>query len=354
MVVHASIGGSTLRVRLSNEFGSDSIYIGAAHVALQSSGSTIVAGSDRTLTFGGVGAVAMAKGAPVVSDPIDLTVPPLGNVVVTIYLPQLTQNQTFHALGQQPPYLSAGGDSTNATIFPTATTTTSYYLLSAVEVIGSSRSVAVATLGDSITDGYASTVNANHRWPNVLAERLQASPRFSDVAVIDEGISGNRLLHDAIGPDALSRLDRDVVANSGVEFMTLLEGINDLGFPGAFGVADQAVTADYIIRAYRQIITRAHAHRIRVYGATLTPFEGTVFPGYYTAEGEAKREAVNSWIRTSGAFDAVIDFDRVVRDPSHPTRILPAFDSGDHLHPNDAGYRAMGEAIDLSLFDGDR
>lgn len=354
MVVHASIGGNRLRIRLTNELGAQPLVIGAAHVALQSSGSSIVAGSDRALTFSGQGRIAIPKGAPMYSDPVDLRIPPLGNVVVTLYLPQATPNTTFHALGQQTTWINAAGDSTNATLFPTATTTTSWYALSALEVRASSHSVAVVTLGDSITDGYASTVDANRRWPNLLAERLQQSRRYDDVAVVDHGISGNRVLHDAIGPNALSRIDRDVLAASGVRFVTLLEGINDIGFPGAFGLANEAVTADDIIAGYRQIIGRAHAKNLLIYGATLTPFEGTVFPGYYSVAGEAKREAVNTWIRTSGAFDAVIDFDRAVRDPSHPTRMRPAFDSGDHLHPNDTGYQAMANAIDLHLFDIDR
>lgn len=354
MVVHASIGGNRVRVRLTNELGTQPLVIGAAHVALQSSGSSTVAGSDRPLTFSGQSSITIPKGAPMLSDPVDLRVPALGNVVVTIYLPQPTPNTTFHALGQQTTWISAGGDSTGATLFPTATTTTSWYLLSALEVRAPTHSVAVATLGDSITDGYASTVDANRRWPNLLAERLQQSRRFDDVAVVDQGISGNRVLHDAIGPNALSRVDRDVLATSGVAFVTLLEGINDIGFSGAFNLPGEAVTAADIIAGYRQIIARVHAQGLLIYGATLTPFEGTVFPGYYSAPGEAKREAVNAWIRTSGAFDAVIDFDRAVRDPSHPTRMLPAFDSGDHLHPNDTGYRAMANAIDLRLFDVDR
>ena len=354
MVVHASIGGNRLRIRLTNELGTQPLVIGAAHIALQSSGSSIVAGSDRTLTFSGQGSISIPKGSPMLSDPVDLRVPALGNVVVTIYLPQPTPNSTFHALGQQTTWISASGDSTSATVFPTATTTTSWYLLSALEVRVPSHSVAVLTLGDSITDGYASTVDANRRWPNLLAERLQQSRRFDDVAVIDQGISGNRVLHDAIGPNALSRIDRDVFAPSGVAFVTLLEGINDIGFSGAFNLANEAVTADDIIAGYRQIIARAHAQGLTIYGATLTPFEGTVFPGYYSAAGEAKRAAVNTWIRTSGAFDAVIDFDRAVRDPSHPTRMRPAYDSGDHLHPNDTGYQAMANAIDLRLFDVDR
>jgi lysophospholipase L1-like esterase len=231
--------------------------------------------------------------------------------------------------------------------FPTVTTTQSWYFLSALEVFAEPRSVAVVTLGDSITDGFASTVDANRRWPNVLAERLQASPRFAHIAVMDQGISGNRVLHDTIGPNALSRFDRDVLAASGVKYVTLLEGINDIGFSGF--IPTEEVSADEIIAGYRQIIARAHAQGLLIYGGTLTPFGGLGAP-YETPAGEAKRQAINTWIRTSNAFDAVLDFDRAVRDPANPTRMLPAYDSGDHLHPNDTGYRAMAESIDLRLF----
>jgi len=346
-VLHTSVGGQTIRVRLTNEFGTDALTIGSAHVALQSSGAGIAGGTDRTLTFAGQGSVSIPKGAPMLSDPVDLDVPPLSNVVVTIYLPQATSNTTFHALGRQDTYISGPGDFTGAAAFPTATTTQSWYFLSGLEVLASSRSAAVVTLGDSITDGFASTVNANNRWPNILAERLQASRRFADVAVLDQGISGNRVLHDTIGPNALSRVDRDVLAASGVKFVTLLEGINDIGFSGF--IPTEEVSADQIIAGYRQIIARAHAQGLLIYGCTLTPFGG-LGPPYETPAGEAKRQAVNQWIRTSNAFDAVIDFDQVVRDPANPTHMLAAYDSGDHLHPNDAGYRAMAESIDLRLF----
>ena len=350
-VVHASIGGQRIRVRFTNELGANALTIGAAHVALQSTDSSIVAGSDRVLTFAGQGSVSIPKGAPMLSDPVDLKVPPLSNVVVTIYLPNATSNSTFHALGRQTTYISGPGNFTGVVAFPTIITTQSWYFLSALEVVAEPRSVAVVTLGDSITDGFASTVNANRRWPNVLAERLQESHRFAHIAVMDEGISGNRVLHDIIGPNALSRVDRDVLAASGVKYVTLLEGINDIGFSGF--IPTEAVSADEIIAGYRQIITRAHAKGLLIYGCTLTPFGGLGAP-YETPAGEVKRQAVNQWIRTSDAFDAVIDFDRAVRDPAKPTHILPAYDSGDHLHPNDAGYRAMAESIDLRLFLRDR
>jgi lysophospholipase L1-like esterase len=227
----------------------------------------------------------------------------------------------------------------------------SSFFLTDVEVEDSRDASAIVTLGDSITDGTASTPDTNHRWPNFLADRLQASrhDHDRDLGVLDQGISGNRILHDIAGTNALARLDRDVLSQSGVRYVTVLLGINDIGFSGVPGFTDQAVSADDIIAGLMQIIERAQARGLRIYGCTLTPFEGT-FPGYYSPEGEIKRETVNEWIRTSDAYDAVIDFDKAVRDPSHPTRMLAAYDSGDHLHPNDAGYMAMANAIDLSLF----
>jgi len=346
-IVHTSIGGQKIRVRFTNELGADALVIGAAHVALQSTDASIVAGSDRELTFAGQGSTSIPKGAPMLSDSVDLNVPPLSNVVITIYLPNATNDTTFHALGRQTTYVSGPGNFTGVVAFPTITTTQSWYFLSALEVFAEPRSVAVVTLGDSITDGFASTVNANRRWPNVLAERLQGSRRFAHVAVMDEGISGNRVLHDTIGPNALSRVDRDVLAVSGVKYVTLLEGINDIGFSGF--IPAEEVSANDIITGYRQVIARAHAQGLLIYGCTLTPFGGLGAP-YETPAGEVKRQAVNQWIRTSNAFDAVIDFDRVVRDPANPTHIRADYDSGDHLHPNDAGYRAMAESIDLGLF----
>ncbi|HET8725652.1 MAG TPA: SGNH/GDSL hydrolase family protein [Anaeromyxobacteraceae bacterium] len=351
-VAHVSLGGDAIRIRISNAFGATALPVSEVHVALSAGGSATVPGTDRHVTFGGSPTTSVPPGALVVSDPIDLRVPALGNVTVSIWFPGPVSATTEHSLGVQTTWLSPPGNFAGDSTFPSgATTTTSWYFLNGIEVAADSpRAAAVVTLGDSITDGYASTVDANHRWPNYLAARLQARGSTRNVAVVDEGISGNRVLHDFIGPNALARLDRDVLVQSGAAWVIVLEGINDIGIPGAFGFANEQVSADEIIEGHKQVIARAHAQGLRIYGGTLTPFEGTAFPGYYSLEGEAKRQAVNRWIRTSGAYDAVIDFDAAVRDPAHPTRILPAYDCGDHLHPNDAGYAAMANAVDLRLF----
>jgi lysophospholipase L1-like esterase len=351
-VAHVSLGGESIRIRISNAFGSTALPLSEVHVALSAGGPSTVPGTDRHVTFGGSPTTSIPPGALVVSDPIHLDVPALANVTVSMWFPGSVSATTEHSLAVQTTWLSPPGNFAGDSTFPSGgTTTTSWYFLNGIEVAASSpRAAAVVALGDSITDGYASTVNANHRWPNYLAARLQARGSTRNVAVVDEGISGNRVLHDFIGPNALARLDRDVLVQSGAAWVVVLEGINDIGIPGAFGLANEQVSADEIIEGHKQVIARAHAQGLRTYGGTLTPFEGTVFPGYYSAEGEAKRQAVNRWIRTSDAYDAVIDFDAAVRDPAAPTRMLPAYDSGDHLHPNDAGYAAMANAVDLRLF----
>ena len=259
----------------------------------------------------------------------------MATLAISIYLPQNTGPATWHSEGKQTAYIT-GGDTTGASDANGGTTSTSRFFLSAVHVSTNENKSVVVTFGDSITDGTNSTVDTNNRWPDHLASRLAASGD-DDVGVVNEGISGNRILHDQIGPDALSRLDRDVLATPGLRFMTVLIGINDIGFGGF--IPTEVVSADDIIAGYRQLIARAHSRGVRIYGATLTPFEGAGAP-YFSAAGEAKRQAVNQWIRTKHEFDAVIDFDAVVRDPAHPTAIALAFDSGDHLHPNDAGYTA--------------
>ena len=351
-IAHVSLGGESVRVRFSNAFGTTSLPIAEARVAISSGGSAIVPNTDRRLTFGGSPTTTIPPGALVVSDPVDLEVPALASLAVSLYFPGSVSATTEHSLAVQTTYVSPAGNYASAPSLPAGSATpTSWYFLNGIEVSPRcSHPAAIVTLGDSITDGYASTVDANHRWPSYLAARLQARRSTSDVAVVNQGISGNRVLHDFIGPNALARFDRDVLAQSGVEWVIVLEGINDIGIPGAFGLASQQVTADEIIEGHRQLVERAHAKGLTIIGATLTPFEGTVFPGYYTPEGEAKRQAVNHWIRKSGAYDAVIDFDKATRDPAHPTRLLPAYDSGDHLHPNDVGYQAMANAVDLSHF----
>ena len=351
-VVRASIGGHKVRVRLSNEYGSTPLAVGAVMIARHGVGAAIVAGSDRALTFAGRSAFTIPAGAPALSDPIDFDVAAAANLVVSVFLPKPTLPNTFHSLGLATTYVSPPGDYSGAVVMPTASTTLSWFFLTGISVEGPKKSAAIVTLGDSITDGFASTPDTNRRWPNLLAARLQSAHRTDHLAVLNHGISGNRTLFDFIGPNAQARLDRDVLNAPGAKFVILLEGINNIGIPGLFGLAGEVVTAADIIAGHKQIIARAHERGLKIFGGRLRPFVGTAVRVYFTPEGELKRLAVNQWIRTSGAFDAVIDFDRAIRDPAHPARMLAAYDSGDHLHPNDAGYRAMADFIDLRLFQG--
>ena len=347
-ITHVSIGGDRVRIRLSNAYGTQALVIGAAHVALQFSGPTIVPGSDRALTFSGQSSITIPPGALAMSDPVRLDVDALADLAVSIYVPNATGPTTWHQLGVQTAYVSPQGNFTGAQSLPVATTSLSRFWLADVEVVASEKVNAVVMVGDSITDGFASTPDANHRYPDFLSQRLNAGRR--KMAVINEGISGNRVLHDIFGPNASARFDRDVLAQAGVTHVIVLEGINDIGLPGSFRPDSETVSSAEIIVGLAQMAARAHDKGLKIFGGTLTPFEGTIFPGYYTPAKEVKRQAVNQWIRTSGVFDAVIDFDLATRDPSHHARLLPAFDSGDHLHPNDVGYKAMAAAIDLSLF----
>ncbi len=352
-IVKVSMGGDTVRVRLSNEYGPAPLVIGAARIALAAGGAGgaggagIVPGTSRLLTFGGDSAFTVPAGAPALSDPVALRVPPLSHVAISLYLPDSTAASTYHELSLATSYVSPPGDHTADVTMPADTTSVSWYFLSGVSVRAPAGAAAIVALGNSITDGYASTVDADDRWPDALARRLAAARALGRLAVVDEGISGNRILHDHEGQSALARLDRDVLRQPGVRYVIVLEGINDIGFSSFAPFKDQDVSAARIIAGYRQLIARAHELGLTIYGATLTPFDSC---GYYTPAGEAKREAVNRWIRTSGAFDGVVDFDAATRDPAHPTRFLPAYDSGDHLHPGDAGYRAMAEAVSLALF----
>jgi len=347
-VVRVSMGGDTVRVRLSNEFGQAPLVVGAAHIALSAGGATIVPGTDHALTFGGDSVITILAGAPALSDPVAIRVPPLGDLTISLYFPDSTPASTFHSSARATSWVSPPGNHTADVAMPADTTTRSWYVIAGVSVRAPAGAAAIVALGNSITDGAASTVDSNARWPDVLARRLAAAHALDRLAVLNEGIGGNRVLHDRAGRAVLARFDGDVLRQPGVRYVIVLEGINDIGWP-AMGTEyrDQDVSAAEIIAGHQQLIARAHELGLVIYGATLTPFEGAF---YYTPEGEAKREAVNTWIRTSGAYDGVIDFDAATRDPAHPGRFLPAHDSGDHLHPGDAGYRAMGEAIDLALF----
>lgn len=359
MVVRPTMGGERLRVRLSNAFGTTATTIGAAHIALVSKGAEIVPQSDRVLTFSGSSSIAIPPGAPVFSDPVDLKVPAFAELAISLYLPEKTSALSTHFWAQHETYISGPGNFTGQTDIPNPSMRTSWYWLADVEVWASPQAAATVAFGDSITDGVGAKQGEYSDWPDDLANRLASGQGAGRLAVLNEGIGGNRILHDGAGVSALARFDRDVLAQPGVVNVIILEGINDIGWPhmkarpspngttpsqGPF--ADDRVTAQDLIAGLKQIIERAHEHGIRVFGATLTPFEGA---DYYSADGEVERQAVNQWIRTSGSFDTVFDFDAAVRDPNHPARFREDYQSGDHLHPSAAGYRAMAAAVDLSV-----
>jgi lysophospholipase L1-like esterase len=348
-IVHISMGGDTLRVRFSNEFGKQPLVIGAASIALSAGGAAVVPGTSRPLTFGGEASITVPAGAPALSDPVALHVPPLADLAISLYLPDSTRATTYHAKALQTAYISPPGDHADAVTMPIAGTANHWFFLTGVSVRAPRDAGAIVAFGNSITDGNASTVDANARWPDDLARRLEHAHDIGRLAVLNEGISGNRLLHDSAGTGALARFDRDVLRQPGVRYVIVLLGINDIGFSAMQGFHNEDVSAEQIIVAHRQLIARAHQLGLTIYGSTLTPFEGA---GYFTAAGEAKRQAVNRWIRNSGEYDGVIDFDRALREPDHPTRFAPAYDSGDHLHPGGAGYEAMARAVDLRLFAG--
>src|SRR5579864_4806775 len=350
-IVHVSIGGSRVRVVLANEFGTAPLTVGAASIALRDKDAKIAPNSNRSLAFAGQRSVTIPPGASMISDPVDENVPQMGDLAIDLYLPDgmtpLTSPLTVHAGASQTNYVSSTGNFSGAADFPVSTTTPSWYLLERVDVMAPEPAAAVVTFGDSITDGARSTPNTNNRWPDHFAKRLLARPGNAKLAVLNTGIGGNRLLSDSIanfGINALARFDRDVLAQPGAMYVVVLEGINDIGMARA----NPSPSAADLIAAQQQLIDRAHAHGLIIYGATLTPFEGAA---YFSPEGEAKRQAINNWIRTGKAYDGVIDFDAATRDPASPARFLPLYDSGDHLHPNDAGYEAMGKSIDLHLFE---
>ena len=342
MIAHTSIGGRRVRIELSNVFGSAPLVIGAAHIALRDQDSAIVPASDRALSFSGHPTAWIPPGAIVISDATDLDVPMASDLAVSIYIPDTAATDTMHAVGLHTTYISKEGDATGQAAIVDGTMSQSFYFLTNVDVAAAPNAAAIVTFGDSITDGAVSTPNTDHSWPSLLARRLAASGG-TNIAVLNQGISGNRLLRDGAGVNALARFDRDVLAQPGVKWLMILEGINDIGLSSA----TDPVTADDLIAALKQLIERAHEHGIKVIGGTLTPYEGAA---YARETGEQTRMAVNQWIRTSGAFDAVVDFEAAERDPEHPKQFRPGFNNGDHLHPNDAGYQAMADAIDLSIF----
>jgi len=345
MVVRTSIGGQRLRIKVENAFNSAPVTIGAAHIALRAKDSEIVAASDRALTFNGKPGCILSPGVVRLSDPVDLKVAPLTDLAVSLYFPGETGPPTSHGTGLHTTYISREGDFTGQPAIADAATTLSYYYLAAVDVEAPAGAAALVTFGDSITDGTASTPNSDHNWPSLLAARLAKNKKTASVGVANMGIGGNRVLYDGSGASALARLDRDVLSQSGVKWVMLLEGINDIGRVGTN--TPEAPTADGLIAAYKQLIEIAHTHGIAVIGCTLTPYEGA---GYSREPGEAVRQAVNTFIRTGGAFDAVVDFEAATRDSGNPKRFRAAFDPGDHLHPNDAGYQAMADAVDLAIF----
>jgi len=346
MVVKTSIGGDRVRLRVANAFGAPTVVIGAATVARRASGSAIVPGSAKEVTFGGERSLVLHPGVVAYSDPVDFEAAPLEDLVVSLYLQGDAGRPTTHPLGLHTTYISGPGDFTAATDFPADTTTQSYYWLAGIDVFAPEDAFAIVALGNSITDGALSTPDADRSWPSRLAARLAANEDTRNIGVVNAGISGNRVLSDGAGVSVLARLENDALSYSGVKWIVLLEGINDIGAITR-GPTNPAVTAERLIWAYRQVIERAHARGVRVAGATLTPYEGA---GYFSKEGEEIRAAVNDWIRDSGEFDAVIDFDAATRNPESPTWFLPAYDPGDHLHPNDAGYQRMADEVDTSIF----
>lgn len=349
-IARLTLGGEQIRVRLTNAYGDEPLTVGNAQIALRDRDATIVPESALPITFAGDTRVVIPPGALVLSDPVPLTVQPLQELAVSLYLPEPLTASTVHSLGLQTTWLSEAGDHSAAVEFPVADTTESTIYLAGVDVLATPESSAIVALGDSITDGFGATSGAYGSWPDALANRLVVAglPR----SVLNEGIGGNRLLSDApadigqaFGDSALARFDRDVAGQSGVAYLVIFMGINDIGW-GAMD-ATQTRTSAELIAALNQIVERAHERGITVIGGTLTPYEGAT---YYSAEGEVTRQDVNAWIRESGAFDHVVDFDAVVQDPAHPARILAEYDPGDALHINDAGYSAMVEAISLDWF----
>jgi lysophospholipase L1-like esterase len=353
-VVHISLGSDMVRVRISNVFGAAPLEIGAAHIATRTTGSSIDAKTDHKLTFSGRASVIVPPNAVVISDPLTFDALPMTDQVISLFFPNTASGAAIHYGALQTNYIGAG-DQTSAASIRSATSVSFYAFLAGLDVTSTDPNAGtIVTLGDSITDGSRSTSNTNHRWPNLLAARLLTS-NIENLGVANVGISGNRVLHDApgltSGVNALARFGHDVLEQPNVKYILILEGINDLGQPGTTSAPiSEAVTADDVIAGLQQLADRAHELGIKVIGCTLTPFAVATNVGYYSPERDADRQAINAWIRSGAAFDAVVDFEMAVRDPDHPDQFLAAYDSGDHLHPNNDGYQAMADAIDLTIF----
>lgn len=348
-IVHTSIGGSSVRIVLSNAYGNAPLLIGAAHLALRDKSAAIEPASDRLLTFSGKSTIAIPAYAVITSDPVSLSVPQMSDLAIDLYLPGNTDTPaplTMHAAAFQTNYVSETGNYAGAVKLPVVAAMQNWFVIYRVEVQAPESVGGLVTFGDSITDGTRSTPDTNNRWPDQLVRRLfsQASP--VKIGLMNAGIAGNRVLSEGAyqaGINALARFERDAISQPGVTHVVLMEGINDIGNART----NPTPTAEDIIAGYQQLIDAAHSKGVKIFGATMTPFYGAP---YYSAEGEAKRQAVNQWIRTGKAFDGVIDFDAATRDPNNPKQFLAAYDSCDHLHPNDAGYQAMAAAIDLGPF----
>jgi lysophospholipase L1-like esterase len=349
-IVQPAADGRRVRLTFSNVYGEGPVTIAGAHLAQSKGGATIDASTDRALTFDGQPGVTIPPGSSIISDPLDYEVKAFANLAVSVWCGSVPPALTGHPGSRTTSFLRTGDVLADAE-FAGATRTDHWYLLAAVDVWSGLEQVAIVVVGDSITDGRGSTTNANDRWPNQLARRLRADPRTAGVSVLNQGIGGNRVLGRGLGPSALERFDRDVLAPAGVRCLVLFEGVNDLGAAsGARAKGLPPITPRDIILAYQQMIVRARTHGLRVIGATIMPFSG--FQLYEDAQSEADRQAVNAWIRGSGEFDAVIDFDAITRDPANPARLSAAVDGGDHLHPSAAGYKVMAAAIDVRVFDG--
>jgi lysophospholipase L1-like esterase len=347
-IVHTSLAGKALRVRFTNEFGTEPLRIDAASVALSTGASSIDAASLHALTFSGSPSFVIPPGAFVLSDPVDLATPVFADLAISFYLPvQQISDVSVHPSAQQDNYIQRG-NAVSAASFDAPVVVPSWYFVKGVDVEPAyPHAAAVVAYGDSITDGAYATENANHRWPDDLAVRLHNNPDTVNLSVLDEGIGGNCVLITCVGPNALARFDRDVLASAGVKYVIVLESINDIGRLHEPNQPGYNLTAQDLEEGLMQLIARAHEHGIKVFGATLTPYQGA---GYYTDKGEEIREAVNAWILSGGAFDGVIDFDKATRDRANPKTFAAKDDSGDHLHPGDAGYVDMANSIDLSLF----